>query len=219
MPRVEREASEKGFIGDFYRMSPEEEGGFRDAIKQANGEIVVFMHPYYNLHNTTEPIPLKDLKHAKEVNNAVEEVLRTNGSPALIMEEVPNLSKLTNRLKFSAPQRITAVAGTGTDIAIPANIGIMEQTSFVSSKKAVQESWKRFLEKLKDLGIKEAEVGGSFLWADNRGGATGGMGSGCVGSLIKELAAAGIKVKIGETNPDSKIEIAAMPDSEFNKYL
>lgn len=83
----------------------------------------------------------------------------------------------------------------------------------------MEESWKKFLEKLKELGIKKAEVSGSFLWADNRGGATGGTGSGCVGSLIKELDSAGIKVKIGETNPDSKEEIAAMPDSEFNKYL
>lgn len=123
---MERETGERYIIGDFYRMSPEEEDAFRQEVEKANGEISIFMHPYYNLHNTTESIPLKDLIRAKAVNNSSDQVLKTNGYPALIMEEVSNLQKLSNRLKFSAPERITAIAGTVFDSAIPANIGLIE---------------------------------------------------------------------------------------------
>lgn len=219
LQRVERETRERGLIGNFYRMSPEKENAFRQEVEKANGEINIFMHPYYNLHNTAEFIPLDDLKRAKSVNDAVQKTLETEGPPALIMEEALNIEKMAARLKPLHISRAAALAATRDGLPNPSIINdLQEQHKFSSSSRVLQEEWWQFLQKLKDLGVKKAEINGSFLWANGKPGA-GEMDTGCVGGIIKELAEAGIKVKLGETNPDSREDIIRAGNSPFQKYL
>jgi hypothetical protein len=213
---------------DFFQMSEPEKALFRERVKQSNGAVQVFMHPFYEVHNSGEPITLKDLTRVNRVNDGVNGALSTGNTqgdkpPLIIMEEQSNLEK-TKRLLIKRQQNYiqndVVMVPTGEGKSIPRALPERQPRPGQSSNDFIRENWQEFFRQLKDLGVTAVIIGGSFFWADGRGGNKDGTGTGCVGSAMKSFDEGGFKVQISDfTNPDSRERVLADEKSDFKKYL
>jgi hypothetical protein len=219
----EPELAGRGQPKEFFKLSEPERESLKVEIENSKGTIRLFVHPFFDFYNSIEPKYMGNLVNAKFVRQGMDKILHSSKTrlPVLIMEEEPFVDTTLETLRQTNPENSVYVVPTEEEMSVPIAMPYKQPQDSEGMEQNYYENWRVFIAQLSLLGVKKILVGGSFFWADNKGGIGVGKGSGCMGSAIKQLRnSKDFEVIISHfSNPHGRKMVEELGNSDFAQNL
>ena len=218
---------------NIWELAPEEAAELKARIHENQGLVRIFVHPFFELfrHPDSYESPRYHLENprVREIETVIQRILEKEPErppPLLVLEEQVNMQQTSGFLDFLSKESGNRSYLVPTRDASPCpKLTPRGKTD----RTPAEEAWTKLIERLKELGMERALVGGMYLVLEKAGqdpewdkvfenyredrAAQGAQETDynparCVGWTIGQLTKAGIKVEVSNlTHPHSRTDM------------
>lgn len=145
---------------DIFALSDEEKKDLTERIRESDGIIRIFVHPYYALHEIHSQGQIDDLER---IDGALHKILgykKDERPPVIVMEGYQTIEELYNLIKgFNQDDIYIAPTFCGTSQPYPGE----ESLQFPIDKEKISSNWQEYIDLLTELGVEKILIGGQYL--------------------------------------------------------